>query len=288
MGRIDDEFEEWVIQGHREQMARELANIIQLRRYTSPVSRQYYFGRSRGYVNGGLFQSHRVVEENPSPVDLDVVDLSSIAAIDEKRLVVSAILSRATQDAISSWRMVMEGGTDTRVPLFIVVDEAHNLMPSGDCDGATAILREQFRTIAAEGRKYGLFLIIVSQRPDKLDSLVVSECENRIMMRIGSESVLEKSTELLGLEDIPPKVLGKCLEFTTGRGLIAGSWVDSPEFFYAAARRTTEGGRDIGDLWLRPRVGPDEPAAKKRKRNSKKQPTTSKRATTTKKRRAAT
>ena len=44
-------------------------------------------------------------------------------------------------------------------------------MPSEPRSRYEAIVREQFRTIAAEGRKYGLFLILVSQRVDKVDPL---------------------------------------------------------------------------------------------------------------------
>jgi DNA helicase HerA-like ATPase len=267
-------FDEWVIQGEKERLQREVDNILQLRRYTSEVSRQYYFGRSRAYINTGLFTSgsHRNTHI-PSP-DLDVIDLSSISRSDEKRLVVSAVLTETVGRAMHEWKRVVEGTCeDQRVPLFIVVDEAHNLIPTGPCDGATALLREQFRTIAAEGRKYGLFLVIVSQRPDKLDGLIVSECENRVLMRIGSEAVLRESSRLLGLDDVPPKILDKCLEFTTGRALIAGAWVNSPEFFYSAARRTVEGGLDLLDSsWIPPRntlskKGPKKTKVTKRKKS---------------------
>jgi hypothetical protein len=126
------------------------------------------------------------------------------------------------------------------------VDEAHNLIPKDPRSKAQMALREQFRTIVAEGRKYGLFLIIVSQRPDKLDSLILSECENKALMRLGSASVLKLTSEILGLDDLPPKLLQKCLEFETGRALLVGSWCpDGPRITYAAARRTMEGGRNL-------------------------------------------
>ena len=56
---------------------------------------------------------------------------------------------------------------------LIVVDEAHNLLPAEPQSRAAEVVREFFRTIAAEGRKLGLFLIVVSQRPDKLDRMIV-------------------------------------------------------------------------------------------------------------------
>jgi DNA helicase HerA-like ATPase len=69
---------------------------------------------------------------------------------------------------------MVENMDDTRVPVFVVLEEAHNFIPEEPRNRAQAALRDQFRTIAAEGRKYGLFLILVSQRPDKLDHLILS------------------------------------------------------------------------------------------------------------------
>jgi len=142
------------------------------------------------------------------------------------------------------------------VPTFIVVDEAHNLIPADPRSKAEAALRELFRTIVAEGRKYGLFLILVSQRPDKLDPLVISECENKIVMKLGSISVLNITRQLLGLEDAPSRLLEKCLEFEKGRAILIGDWSrQGPQVFYCAARRTVEGGRDLRPHhWAKPSV----------------------------------
>jgi DNA helicase HerA-like ATPase len=77
---------------------------------------------------------------------------------------------------------------DTRVPIFLVLDEAHNFVPEEPRNRVEA-LRDQFRTIAAEGRKYGVFLILVSQRPDKLDYLILPECANKAIMRLDSRTI---------------------------------------------------------------------------------------------------
>ena len=119
---------------------------------------------------------------------------------------------------------------------------------------------EQFRRIAAEGRKFGLFLIMVSQRPDKLNPLVVSECENRAVMKLGSEAVLKITSDALGLGDVLFRQLTRCLEFDVGRAVLIGTWVadrEGPVFLYGAARRTQEGGkssiRNTGPIRWRPR-----------------------------------
>jgi hypothetical protein len=143
---------------------------------------------------------------------------------------------------------------DKRVPTFIVVEEAHNAIPAIALTPTEKQLQEQFRRIAAEGRKYGLFLILVSQRPDKLDRMVMSECENRAVMRVGSSFILRTTCEILGLDGVVPRMTEKVLDFDLGRALLAGPWVaDEPAFLVTAARRTKEGGRDLQwEHWARP------------------------------------
>ena len=106
-----------------------------------------------------------------------MIDLPSLR---DKILAVNAVLATEWEEAREKWSAALEEPTeeDKRVPTFIVVDEAHNLIPAKTNGRLQAKLRDQFRMIAAEGRKYGLFLILVSQRPDKLDPFVISECDN--------------------------------------------------------------------------------------------------------------
>jgi DNA helicase HerA-like ATPase len=86
------------------------------------------------------------------------------------------------EDFSEKWRLIIDDfviktnrvpkepvDEDQRVPTFIVLDEAHNFIAANPRSRHESLVREQFCTIAAEGRKFGLFLILVSQRPDKLD-----------------------------------------------------------------------------------------------------------------------
>ena len=96
----------------------------------------------------------------------------------------------------------------------------------------------------------GLFLIVVSQRPDKLDPMILSACENKIVMRMDSAEVLQKIKTVV---DVPSDVaaqLSDCLNFKIGRGLLFGAWAtDGPVKFLSAARRTVEGGRNLNAGW---------------------------------------
>ena len=52
-----------------------------------------------------------------------------------------------------------------REPLLIVIDEAHNVCPREPGDEVTALATEHAARIAAEGRKFGLYLLVSTQQP---------------------------------------------------------------------------------------------------------------------------
>jgi uncharacterized protein DUF87/ATPase family protein associated with various cellular activities (AAA) len=144
--------------------------------YFQPDQARQYFG-----VLARLNQSDLLTTKprDPSPNDLEVLDLPSIEDPRLSPIVVSAQLHLELSRAKRAWETVQSGSIpDLKpVPRFIVVDEAHNVMPANPTTRAQQVLRDQFQTIAAEGRKYGLFLILATQRPDKLDAAILSECE---------------------------------------------------------------------------------------------------------------
>jgi hypothetical protein len=222
--------------------------------YVQPEMGRFYFAKAQEY------KAAQVLADNPPPLmhryRLEVIDLPSVPDRSTRMLVINVAMAQVWRQARLAWAAALERpqAKDERVPTFIVIDEAHNLVPADPRDEAERALREQFRTVAAEGRKYGLFLILVSQRPEKLDPLVVSECENKALMRMDSRAVLDGVVRLCGLDDIRPRVLEKCLEFGMGRVLLVGRWAgENPTVCYCAARRTTEGGRNLRpEHWTTP------------------------------------
>jgi len=234
-----------------------IRGILKAPKYVSEGVERYYFGKAREYQAAGILELEPQEETTPwlhtrsrrVPIRrLEVIDLPSLPDQNTRLLAVNTLISEEFDRARAIWSTALDRPPklDERVPTFIVVDEAHNLIPAKERGKAEAALRELFRTIVAEGRKYGLFLILVTQRPDKLDPLVVSECENKAVMKLGSISVLNTTRQILGLEDTPTRMLEKCLEFEKGLGILMGRWSpQGPQMFYCAARRTVEGGRDL-------------------------------------------
>jgi uncharacterized protein DUF87 len=230
------------------------------RRFVPPEALNFYFGRAFELKTSGLVDPDiRNALERPDHRDIEVVDLPSVGNLRQQKMAICTFLeaewarARAELDAA----IEKDAEADQRVPTFIVVEEAHNIVPAKAVTAIEKKLREEFRRIAAEGRKYGLFLILVSQRPDKLDRMVMSECENRAVMKVGSSLILRTTCEILGLDGVIPRLTDKVLDFDLGRALLAGPWVsDEPAVLVTAARRTLEGGHGLKpEHWAKPRSG---------------------------------
>lgn len=211
-------------------------------KYFSDETATFYFSQAKMYSN---LQAVRQPATNRSR--LTVIDMSSLKERSARFLAVYSRLALQWEGARKRWEDAGDAGKHIeRVPTFIVLDEAHNLIPASTENKSEQTLRELFRTIAAEGRKYSIFLILVSQRPDKLDQFVISECENKGIMRLGSEEVLQKFKTALGMEKSDDSLLEQTTKFGVGKVIISGPWAgDKAKIFYTAARRTKEGGANL-------------------------------------------
>jgi len=167
-----------------------------------------------------------------------VVDLGTLGSPSERELVAQAVLGRL-------WERRGE-----RRPVLVVVDEAHNVCPQLP-DGALQWLATDYAIrIAAEGRKFGLYLLVSSQRPQKVHENVLSQCDNLLLMRMNSTADLAHLTHVFSF--VPPSLLARATGFTQGEALVAGKLVPTPTFVRFGARVTEEGGSDVPADWAAP------------------------------------
>jgi DNA helicase HerA-like ATPase len=75
----------------------------------------------------------------------------------------------------------------TRTPVCLICDEAHVYLRDNETDPMYASALRKFEMIAKEGRKYGVCLGIVSQRPSELSRTVLSQCNNFILLRLNND-----------------------------------------------------------------------------------------------------
>lgn len=113
---------------------------------------------------------------------------------------------------------------DERVPIFVIVDEAHRLASDRPQGPLEASLLGWFRRIAAEGRKHKLFLMLATQRPLKLHGDVLSECQNLCVMRLVTETDRTLLSKSLGF--IKKNTLARAKKFRNGQCMFAGSWTN--------------------------------------------------------------
>lgn len=102
------------------------------------------------------------------------------------------------------------------VPLLLVYEEAHKYVPNSDLSKYRAS-RESIERIAKEGRKYGVSLLLASQRPSEISETIFSQCSNFIAMRLtnpNDQSYVRKLLpDTLGalVDKLPSLKAGECL-----------------------------------------------------------------------------
>ena len=141
------------------------------------------------------------------------------------------------------------GKRHSREPVLTVIDEAHNVCPQEPTDHNQALAVEQAINIAAEGRKYGLYLLLATQRPQKLHVNVLSQCENLVLMRLNSLADIEHLATVFS--HVPRPLIRQAAGFELGEGLVAGRVTPCPMLFRSGGRRFPEGGGDVPTNWAR-------------------------------------
>lgn len=125
--------------------------------------------------------------DGPQP---HIVDLSGVP--NEVAGVSSAVIAR-TLFNLKIWQTPPERESD---PVLLVCEEAHRYVPNrGEAQYEAA--QEAIRRIAKEGRKYGVGLLLVSQRPSEVEATVLSQCNSWIVLRITNDTDREHVRSIL-------------------------------------------------------------------------------------------
>ena len=106
-----------------------------------------------------------------------IIDFSEVPS-DILPLIVSLVAKLAF--SVQQWTPI-----DLRHPMALFCDEAHLYIPERQSSGgAGEVSVEIFERIAKEGRKYGVGLVVISQRPSEVNRTVLSQCNNLVAMRL--------------------------------------------------------------------------------------------------------
>lgn len=169
-----------------------------------------------------------VIEQRP---DATVLDLGGFNHPDESLVVALAVLE-------DLWAK-----REQRRPVLLVIDEAHNLCSPEQGSPLQVAVRERIIQIAAEGRKFGLWLLLSTQRPSRVHASIISQCDNLALMKMTSQSDLAELGRIFGF--VPPAMFARSPGFRQGEALFAGGFVPAPTIVTMGARLSYEGGADV-------------------------------------------
>jgi uncharacterized protein len=115
----------------------------------------------------------------------------------------------------------------------------------------TALATEHAVRIAGEGRKFGIFMLVATHRPQKVHENVISQCDNLVLMRLNSAADAAFIAEMFGFA--PPGLIGLSTDFRLGEALVAGKLTSHAAVLRFGTRVAREGGGDVGVDWAAPK-----------------------------------
>jgi DNA helicase HerA-like ATPase len=170
-----------------------------------------------------------------------IIDMNDVE--DEVVELVSAVIARML------FRLLRRADPRNRFPIHLLLEEAHRYIsatPSRYAVDATKI----FERIAKEGRKYGMFVLLASQRPSELSKTVLSQCSNFLVHRIQNPDDLSQIRQMTPF--ISESVLKRLPSLPRQHALVFGTSVNLPTTFKVreASPRPRSDDTAVVDLWF--------------------------------------
>lgn len=185
---------------------------------------------------------HMELKDLLRPGQASVLQMNEMSEI-EQQILASVLLKRILNARINAEKGL--AGESIEYPVFLIIEEAHRFA------SREARCYRVLRTILAEGRKFGVGVCLISQRPSKIDSDILSQCMTQIIMRIvnpADQENIKNSVESIGrdmIEELPG--------LTKGQALVAGVAINSPVLIRVRNRLTSHGGvsKNAPEEWIK-------------------------------------
>jgi hypothetical protein len=126
-------------------------------------------------------------------------------------------------------------------PFLFVVEEAHNYCPEHGI--GHAVSSSMLRTVASEGRKFGMGLCVVSQRPAKIDKNIISQCNTNIILKVTNPNDLKAIIQ--SVEGLTSQTYDEIQRLPIGVALISGASIQIPILVEIRTRETDHGGKSV-------------------------------------------
>ncbi len=197
----------------------------------------------------GIFSTneHIPLPEMFRPGRCTILDLSDIEQ-HEQQVIVGTLLRRANKARVMTTRGEVSAGENfLNYPVFTLLEEAHRFAPAGANVVSTNVLKQ----ILSEGRKFGVGIGLITQRPGKLDQDVLSQCMTQIIMRIVNP--IDQQTVAQSVEGAGRTMLAELPALTKGQAVICGVGINTPVMCRIRPRITRHGGEtfDAPGEWMK-------------------------------------
>jgi len=155
----------------------------------------------------------------------------------EQQVVVATLMRRLFEARKDTIRGLAKSDDENYLPYpaFVLVEEAHNFAPAN----AEIITTQVLKQILSEGRKFGVSVGLISQRPGKLDSDVLSQCMTQCIMRIVNP--VDQARVAESIESVGRDLLLELPALSKGQVIVAGASVNTPLMVRVRQRLTPHG-----------------------------------------------
>jgi len=126
-------------------------------------------------------------------------------------------------------------------PMMLVIEEAHNYCPEKGF--GKMVSTDILRTIASEGRKFGLGMMVISQRPARIDKNVLSQCNTQIILKVTNPNDLQAIRK--GLEGISVEAEDEIKRLPPGVAMVVSGDIERPIIVEIRARKSRHGGGSV-------------------------------------------
>jgi len=129
-------------------------------------------------------------------------------------------------------------------PGMLVIEEAHNFAPERGFSKTAS--SEILRTIASEGRKFGLGLMVITQRPARIDKNILSQCGTQIIMKVTNPNDLKSISK--GLEGVNSYVEDELIRLPPGVAMLVSNDIERPILIDVRVKKSKHGGESVNVL----------------------------------------
>ncbi|MBV9280893.1 MAG: ATP-binding protein [Chloroflexi bacterium] len=205
-------------------------------------------------VQGLIWRLDRRFRKSPTFDDYEHLDLNhlfqagqctvlQLNEIDQRdqQVIVATLLRRLLEARMGTEKGQIPADDERYVPYpaFVLLEEAHHFAPASADVISTTILKQ----VLSEGRKFGVGVGLISQRPGKLDQDVLSQCMTHCIMRIVNP--VDQASIAGAVESVGRDLLDELPALSKGQVIIAGSSLNTPVLCQTRSRHTRHGGTSM-------------------------------------------